>query len=317
MGRPSAKTTGTSKAAPRKRAAATRKAPLGMPSFAPKTAAILGAGAIAVLIIGFFWFRDSSLVSVREVRVVGASGPDAPKVEAALREAAQDMTTLDIDRKQLLQSVEGFPIVETVNVSRDFPHGLRITVLERRPVATATIAGRRVPITADGRVLRGATADKNLPLLDLASEPGNHISDGEARRLLDVVAAAPIQLRRRASRAYLGERGVTLDMNNGPALYFGSDADLEAKWLAVARVLADPTAQGVTYVDVRVPDRAAAGGLAPLVDPRADGTQPDGTTLQPETGTTAPPAAETPVAPEEQAPVQTPPTDPATGSPST
>jgi cell division protein FtsQ len=261
-----------------------------MPVFAPKTTGIVVAGLAAALVIGFFWFRDSSLVAVRQVHVLGASGPDAPKVESALRQAAQDMTTLHVDHEALVESVREFPIVETVNVSRDFPHALRITVLERRPVATASIGGKRVPITADGRVLRGATPERHLPLLDLDQEPGSTISSGEARRLLDLVAAAPRTLRRRADRAFLGDHGLMLDMSDGPALYFGDDEELEAKWLAVARVLADPTAEGVRYIDVRVPDRAAAGGLAPLVDPTADGQTPDGTQLQTEPETTVPPA---------------------------
>jgi cell division protein FtsQ len=74
-------------------------------------------------------------------------------------------------------------------------------------------------------------------------------------------------LRRRGRRAYLGERGLTLTMRDGPSLYFGTTADLRAKWAAAARVLADPTAEGARYVDVRVPERPAAGGLTALVRP--------------------------------------------------
>ena len=44
-----------------------------------------------------------------------------------------------------------------------------------------------------------------------------------------------------------------------------------------ARVLADPSAAGDTYLDVRIPERVAAGGLGPVPEPTPDatGTGPD------------------------------------------
>ena len=44
---------------------------------------------------------------------------------------------------------------------------------------------------------------------------------------------------------------------------FGSSSGAAAKWAAAAAVLADPKLDGLTYVDVRVPERAAAGGASP------------------------------------------------------
>lgn len=271
-----------------------------------RTLAIAAAVLGVVLVAGYFWVRDSSFVSVRQVQVTGASGPDAPRIESALRSAAQDMTTLHLRKDALEDAVKSFPIVGGVEVHRDFPHGVRITVLERRPVAVATISGRRVPITADGRVLRGATAADDLPSIALDDPPSTRIEGVEDRRLLSLVATAPAQLRRRATKVSLTEHGLTLTMQEGPDLFFGTAEDLRAKWLAVARVLADPTTQGARYVDVRVPDRAAVGGLAPLVTP--DQTE------QPQDPATATPAptTTTPVAP-----APTPDPTVATPSPST
>ena len=49
---------------------------------------------------------------------------------------------------------------------------------------------------------------------------------------------------------------------------FGDGEDARAKWTAAARVLAEPSAAGATYLDLRIPGRVAAGGLAPV--PRRD-----------------------------------------------
>jgi cell division protein FtsQ len=220
------------------------------------------AAFLVLLVAGGLWLRDSAFFAVERVSVVGASGPDAPKVESALRKVARDMTTLHVDRDKLLQAVEGYPTVDDVDIDRDLPNTVTITVRERRPVAVVSVAGRRVPLTADGRLLKGATAAEDLPALALKDDPGNSITDERGRRLLALVAAAPQQLRRRTERAYLGRHGLTLRMNKGPSLYFGTGQEIAAKWAAAARVLADPTAEGARYIDVRVPERAAAGGLA-------------------------------------------------------
>jgi cell division protein FtsQ len=82
-------------------------------------------------------------------------------------------------------------------------------------------------------------------------------------------------LRERIQRLWSGPRGLTLDLKDGPDLVFGSGTDAHRKWAAALRVLADPSSQGATYLDLRVPERVAAGGLGP-VEPEADSAaQPD------------------------------------------
>ena len=66
-------------------------------------------------------------------------------------------------------------------------------------------------------------------------------------------------------------------MNQGPELVFGSDVQAQEKWLAAARVLAEPSSQGATYLDLRIPGRVAAGGLSPLPTPTPNpNPQPQG-----------------------------------------
>jgi cell division protein FtsQ len=53
--------------------------------------------------------------------------------------------------------------------------------------------------------------------------------------------------------------GVELVLRGGIPVRFGSGARATEKWAAAAAVLADPKLEGLSYVDVRVPERAAAG----------------------------------------------------------
>ncbi len=58
-------------------------------------------------------------------------------------------------------------------------------------------------------------------------------------------------------------------------IYFGDASRAHAKWMAAARVLADPSSQGAWYVDVRLPERPAAGlaaGAAPATESTAGAT---------------------------------------------
>jgi cell division protein FtsQ len=235
-----------------------------------RRAPLAAAFVLVALLSAFLLLRDADTFAVREVAVRGASGPDAPKVETALKVAARDMTTLNVDGDELTEAAAKYPTVKAVEVDRDLPHGVTLIVREKRPVAVIEHHGRPVPLAADGRLLQGATPPDDLPRLALDKVIGTRIDSQRGRQLVALVAAAPAALRSRADKAALSrEHGLMLTMREGPDLYFGAPADLPAKWKAVARVLADPTSDGASYVDVRVPERPAAGGLAPITDPEA------------------------------------------------
>jgi hypothetical protein len=88
------------------------------------------------------------------------------------------------------------------------------------------------------------------------------VTDPGARSAVAVLGSAPAPLVGRVRKvSTTTDHGIVIHMRNGPDLYFGGDHVLRAKWLAAARVLADPAAAGAAYVDVRVPARPAAGGL--------------------------------------------------------
>ena len=90
------------------------------------------------------------------------------------------------------------------------------------------------------------------------------MTDRRTLGALRVAGGAPPELRDRIARLWSGDRGLTVDLRNGPDLVFGSGSDAPRKWLAAVRVLADPSSAGATYLDLRVPERVAAGGLGPI-----------------------------------------------------
>jgi cell division protein FtsQ len=250
---------------------------------------IVSALAVALLVAGWFWLRDSSLVAVRTVTVTGLTGGQAAEIEQALDRAGRSMSTLHLRREALDSAVEPYSIVKRIEVTTDFPHGLRVHVVSNVAVGAVEIDGRRTPVTADGTLLRDVAASDRLPLVKLHGTPArSRLSEGEALAAFAVLGAAPSAFRARVERvATTRAHGLELQLRDGPALWFGDRERAIAKWAAVAAVLADPQAAGATYIDVAAPERPAVGGLpdgAPATSESDDPDLPDGATVDPETG---------------------------------
>jgi cell division protein FtsQ len=106
------------------------------------------------------------------------------------------------------------------------------------------------------------------------------VTGSPTRGELAIAAAAPPELRERSERIFSGSRGLEVVLSEGPRLIFGGRADARAKWAAAARVLAEPSAQGALYLDLRVRGRVAAGGVGP-VDPAEEAAEDGSSNPQP------------------------------------
>ncbi len=209
---------------------------------------------------GWVWLRNSSLVAVQRVTIVGVSGRDAHQIRAALTSAARNMTTLDVKLSALRTAVAPYPVVKHLHVSTNFPHRMRIDVVEQVPVAMISAAGLRIPVSADGTLLRGISVSGSLPTISLPVSPGGTRVTGSTLQVIQLLAAAPYELLPKVSQASdSGTHGLEAQLRSGPQLYFGGDDHLGAKWAAAAAVLADPGSAGADYIDVTVASRPVAG----------------------------------------------------------
>jgi cell division protein FtsQ len=260
----------------------------------PRPRTLVATGLLAVLLAaGWFWLRDSSLVAVRDVEVSGVPGARNAQIRAALDRAARSMTTLHVRRDALEAAVAPYPLVKDVEVSTSFPHAMRIHVVTNVAVGAVLAAGRRIPVTSDGTLLRDVAASPSLATIGLRAPPGGRRLTGPtALAAVAALAAAPDALREHvASAATTRAHGLTLQIANGPVLWLGDDARLAAKWAAAAAVLADPAAAGATSIDISDPERPAVGGLPGGVQPGGQSdipAAPDPTTTTPDQGAAAP-----------------------------
>jgi len=227
----------------------------------------LGLLLLLVALLGatyMFWLRDSGLVAVEEVQVSGLTGRDADRVRTALDGAARGMTTLHVDHDALEAATAPFPVVQAIEAEADFPSGLHITVIEHRPVAVLVSGEKRIPVAGDGSILEGLPTEGSLPEIHTGAPiPAAQLEPGATLDAARVAGGAPGALVGRLEQVERDdERGLVVNVKDGPELIFGTTARLTAKWAAAIRVLADPDAAGAEYLDLRLPGRPAAGGLA-------------------------------------------------------
>jgi cell division protein FtsQ len=180
------------------------------------------------------------------------------------------MTTLQMRPAALRAAVASYPVVRELKIAASFPHGLSIRVVEQPPVAALAVAGTKTAVAATGVVLGPRLASGSLPALAGVSlpAPGQRLHNAKLLGAVAVLGAAPSPLVKQVTRAYSSSKGLTLAMHSGLLVYFGDATRSHAKWLSLARLLADASSAGASYVDVRLPERPAAGfpgGVAPSI----------------------------------------------------
>jgi cell division protein FtsQ len=229
-----------------------------------RLALLVTLAASVVLLGGWLWLRDSSLVAVDQITITGENGADAPAIQAALRLAARQMTTLDVQTGRLRAAVSSFPEVKALRVSTQFPHRLVIRVIEQRPVAAIQMGGSEVVVASDGTILRDTPVNPSLPQIQVGSAPmGRRLTEPAAISAVAVLATAPYRLLGHISQVTtVAGHGLVAQLRGGPSVYFGDASALGQKWLALTEVLGDSSSTGATYIDVTDPAHPAAGAGA-------------------------------------------------------
>ena len=228
---------------------------------------LLGTGIAALAALGGLYLavvRDLPYFAVETVGLSGASSGYAEQLERELETAARSMTTLHVDESRLRELAGRYPAVTTLTTEADLPHGLTVRVVERPPVGLVEgTRGRPVPVAADGSLLAGQPVDRPLPSLPGRASSGWRAQRATTASAARLTAAAPRTLAVWLERVRRGQTGWTVELRRGPELRFGSLADLGEKWSAATAVLRAPRARGARYIDLRLPDRPAAGGFPP------------------------------------------------------
>jgi cell division protein FtsQ len=189
---------------------------------------------------------------------------------------------LGIDLASIRRRVETLPWVGRAEVRRDYPSSLRITVVERTPVASIVAAGRYWLVAAGGVVLKAASAKPpGVPFVadvpvPARIGPGTRLPAGGP--LANAIAALR-GLRPELAKLVVAVQAPSVDslrfrLRGGMRILYGVAADQPAKDTAVLLISRRLQREGrkVVLIDVRNPSTpTVVGGQRRAVVDRAQG----------------------------------------------
>ena len=206
------------------------------------------AGLVALgLVGGLVWtVFFSSALAVRGVQVEGTDVLSPQQVRSAAA-VPQGVPLATVDLAAVRARVERLRPVRSVDVSRAWPHGIRVALTERTAVAALRRGGTWQGIDATGLRFRSwATRPAGLPVVRVAPNAPR----GTLTEVSRVVAALPAALQGRV--AHLSARTVdtiTLRLRNGREVLWGSGDGSARK----AQVLAVLLREKASLYDVSIP----------------------------------------------------------------
>lgn len=213
-------------------------------------------GLVLAAVVGAGWvLLVSSVLDVRGVEVTGTTflRPGAVRKAAAVPEGGP-LARADLDAVR--RRVEKLPAVADAQVSRAWPHHVRIEVTERTAVAVVEDDNGLHGLDADGVVFRAYKArPRALPLIRMAADaPAD--ARAEAAR---VVGVLPDTVARRVAYVDVHTRdAISLELRDGRVVVWGSADQASDK----ARVLASllKAVRDARAYDVSVPGQPTTTG---------------------------------------------------------
>ena len=212
----------------------------------------LGALAVALFMVAVL---ASPLLRITSVVAVGTAHTSAATIVRAANVGTGSSMVL-LDTGAIAHRVEMLPWVASASIRRRWPSTLQIDVQERTPVATATNAsGQIVAVDRSGRVLGVMTSRLGLPGLSIqghAGQPGSLLTS-TAQPCLDVAASVPKALAFQLRAIVCIGSHLQLVFPGPVAFELSLANDLQAKYIAVASMIAKETFHSYDTVDVSDP----------------------------------------------------------------
>jgi cell division protein FtsQ len=217
------------------------------------------AAAVAIVATSLMVSR-SSLLHLRHLEVVGTTS--LTRAEAVrLAGLSSSTNVLWFDPGAIERRLESDPWVATATVSRRLPGTIRISVVERVPVAMIRDERGFTVVATDGVALNRVKVDPALPEIVVRAGSSARWGHGQARAAAARAIAGLDGGRRPAVvRAVVWAGTLTLELDGGTRVEFGEPIGIEAKAAAARRILRWATSRraSVARVNVIAPDSPTA-----------------------------------------------------------
>ncbi len=223
-------------------------------------------GAVVAVFVACAALYNSPLFTISNVEVVGASHVSADAIRA-LAHVPSNATLIRFPAEAVAQRVSANSWVASVSVSRVFPSGMRIRIVERVPVAIVDAGSKMWLMDATGTTIAPSSAEASgtLPLITdvpgLDLKPGRLTTSEPLLNAVKVLTGISAALRAMvASVAAPTIDGTALATVDHVEIVIGEAVELPTKDALARRILTEQQGK-VVSVDVRITDRPTWRGL--------------------------------------------------------
>lgn len=217
---------------------------------------------MAFLAGGFFWFSQSSLLAIQYIEVEGNRAITAEQIMETAAPFLRNQSLLKPSFNEAKTLLADIPLVERVDIDRDFPHTIRIRVREHRPLVNLRVMDNRIfVLSPDGKAL--LNVDKptsDLPVL--STKEGCSLELGQTPDCGDVItgvrflANVPVSFNQEFSEVTVSADDINARIRTGALVHFGSLNDYDLKFEVLRQLLARTGGTGANVlIDVSVPER--------------------------------------------------------------
>jgi len=222
---------------------------------------VLLVAVVVLLLIGGWFVLHSKVFAARVVTVVGSVHTPASEI-ISVAGLSDHPPMIDVNPPTVAARLEKLPWVAKATVSRLWPDGVRISVVEHSAVAvvatTSPAAEHWALVDRSGLVLADVAAPPaglvHLTTADMPGPPGSDMGAAAATGLR-VAATLPRAFSAQVTSIEVGQGGgVTLVMTTPVTIVLGATTQLHQKYEDAAAILARAKLVAGDVIDVSVPD---------------------------------------------------------------
>ncbi|WP_338024313.1 cell division protein FtsQ/DivIB [Bifidobacterium pongonis] len=214
-----------------------------------------------LLVIGLGWLLLFSPLLRLDGEQISVRGLNSWVSETEVRDLTTEQvgrSLLLVDTTKIISQAKNIPGVSDAEISKEFPHGLVVSLTTQRPAAILkTTNGRIAAVDSDYRVMHVISKDgaAGIPTIEV-SDIETSVKNRSVKEAVKILDALPESLRKQITKVTAKTQdSVTTELNNGEhSVVWGDSSDIALKKADVDKILSDPNVIGdKTQVDVSSP----------------------------------------------------------------
>lgn len=203
--------------------------------------------AVLSAIVWLLFFSPVLKLEASQITVSGANEWVSAEEVAAVAEQQVGRSLLIVSTGSIAQELKAMPGVTSAEVSRQWPHGVAISVAAQKPAAVLRSAdGALTAVDSQARVLNAVGASvEGIPVVDVDSVEAG-LESKAVQQSLEILASLPESWRQSITKVTAKTQdSVTTELNNGQVtIVWGDASQLALKKAEVDKIINDPAVIG-------------------------------------------------------------------------